>query len=502
MFQPKSFAAASALSLLFCGTAHAALTADQVWQSWKDSAAMAGLSVTAATESNSDGVLTLNGVTIAPAGAPAGLTISDVTMTEESDGSVSIRPGASIGVDHAEGPNAAKIALTHDGLTIIARDDAGATVYDFSAAKVDLSVDVASEGYTFEEGATPPIVKNVGTFSLETLAGSYSDTPGANRAFGFDMSAAKLAYDFNTDDPGLKMKTATKSETADIAVGLDVTLPSTTPMASIQTPADFRKVLEEGFAVAMQFSQGAGTGDISQEDEFFPYQMTMASEPGKGSVLFNKDKFEMISEGTGLQLSMTSPAIPVPVNVTGGAASMTLLMPVMAATPADMAVKLNFNQLSVNDEVWGMLDPGAALKREPIDLNIDVTGKSTMDLIGLVEASETGGMPPIPAPEKLDITDISLKVAGAALQAAGAFTFDNSMGFPMPLGEANVNVSGANALIDGLIATGIISEDDAMGARMMMGMFMVPGADADSLTSKIEMKEGMQILVNGQPLPM
>jgi hypothetical protein len=88
------------------------------------------------------------------------------------------------------------------------------------------------------------------------------------------------------------------------------------------------------------------------------------------------------------------------------------------------------------------------------------------------------------------------------LAGTGAFTFDNSMGIPMPLGEANVTVTGANALIDGLIATGLLSEDDAMGARMMMGMFMVPGANADELTSKIEAKEGMQILVNGQPLPM
>ncbi len=70
----------------------------------------------------------------------------------------------------------------------------------------------------------------------------------------------------------------------------------------------------------------------------------------------------------------------------------------------------------------------------------------------------------------------------------------------MPLGSADVSVSGANALIDGLIATGLITEDDAMGARMMMGMFMVPGAEPDSLTSKIEAKEGFAIFVNGQQI--
>jgi hypothetical protein len=92
-------------------------------------------------------------------------------------------------------------------------------------------------------------------------------------------------------------------------------------------------------------------------------------------------------------------------------------------------------------------------------------------------------------------------VLGAALTSTGAFTFDNSMGFPMPLGEATVDVTGANQLIQGLIATGLLAEEDAMGAQMMMGMFMVPSGD-DALTSKIEVKEGMQILVNGQPLPM
>lgn len=87
------------------GTAHAALTADQVWQSWKDGAALAGLTVTAATEANAGGVLTLNGVTIKPEGEPVPFTISDMTLTEESDGSVTIRPGATMGIDISEGRN-------------------------------------------------------------------------------------------------------------------------------------------------------------------------------------------------------------------------------------------------------------------------------------------------------------------------------------------------------------------------------------------------------------
>ena len=62
-------------------------------------------------------------------------------------------------------------------------------------------------------------------------------------------------------------------------------------------------------------------------------------------------------------------------------------------------LQMKLTQLTLSDGVWGMFDPGAALKREPLDLNIDVKGKTTLDFIGLMEAEETGAMPPIPAPE-------------------------------------------------------------------------------------------------------
>jgi len=168
----------------------------------------------------------------------------------------------------------------------------------------------------------------------------------------------------------------------------------------------------------------------------------------------------------------------------------------------DYSFLLKLTDFSLNEEAWAMFDPQAALPRDAAQIAIDISGKTKIDLPGLITAEESGVQPPVPAPESLNITELGLKVAGAALAGTGAFTFDNSMGIPMPLGEANVSVTGANALIDGLIKTGLLSEDDAMGARMMMGMFFVPGANADELTSKIEAKEGMQILVNGQPLPM
>jgi len=497
MFQFKTLAAAPALMILMSGTAHAALSADQVWQSWKDGAMLAGLTITAATESSAGGVLSLNGITIAPAGTTEGFKISDMTLTEQGDGSVSIVPGASMGVDSGEGDNTVKIAVQNDGLTIIAREDGDALVYDYSANTLAVTYDVQHEGYSWDPEAAKPIIKDNGNVAFEGLTGSYSDSAGANRTFGLDLVAAVMSYEMNTDDAGMEMKTAATSKTSDVEMGIDVTMPSTTPLMSIQTPADFRKVMDEGFAVAVSFAQGGNSGTASQEDSFSPYDMTITGQPSKGTMLFNKDMFSMQFEGTGIELVMNSATVPAPIEISVGAMMMNLVVPMMATTPADVVLQMKLDQLTLGDGVWGLFDAGGALTRDPMDLNIDIAGKTTMDVIGMIEAEEMGGMPPIPAPESLDITDISVRVAGAALDANGALTFDNSMGFPMPLGEATVNVSGANALIDGLIATGLLQEQDAMGARMMMGMFMAPAGD-DALTSKIEFKEGFSIFVNGQ----
>jgi hypothetical protein len=266
--------------------------------------------------------------------------------------------------------------------------------------------------------------------------------------------------------------------------------------------ADFAAALNDGMSVSFATTQGETSGTAAQESEFMPYSAAISASGGEASVILSKDGFDMSSKGAGFSADVTTPMMPMPIKVSSGPIEMTLFTPIMAGAAADYGMVLTLSQFTLSDEVWGLFDPNGALKREPFDLAVDIGGKGSFDWIGMMVADETGAAPPMPAPETLNITTAALKVAGAALNATGAFTFDNSMGMPMPLGSADVSVTGANALIDGLIATGLLTEDDAMGARMMMGMFMVPGAEPDSLTSKIEVKEGMQVMVNGQPLPM
>ena len=500
MFRMKTYLAASAVAMLMTGTAHAALTADQVWQSWKDAGSMIGLTISAATENNSGGVLTLNGVSIGAEGMP-GLTISDMTLTEQSDGSVAIAPGADIGMSMT-GDTEGEVKVAHDGLIITAREADGGMAYDYAAAKVDVTYNSTYPGMSFD-GSEAPKVTASGDVSFANLSGTYSDTPGANRTFGWTLKADTLAYTTNSDDPGMEMKQTSTSETQGIDMGLTFALPSTIALTAIASPADFTTALNEGLAFTLSTKQGESNGTMKQESAFMPMDLVMKAGGGEGTVIFNKDVFSAKSMASGLNIETGAGMMPVPVKVTSGPMEFDMTTPVIATEAAgDYAFVLKLADFSLNEEAWAMFDPNAALPRDAAQIAIDISGKTKIDLPGLITAEESGMAPPIPAPESLNITELGLQVAGAALAGTGAFTFDNSMGIPMPLGEANVTVTGANALIDGLIATGLMAEEDAMGARMMMGMFMVPGANPDELTSKIEAKEGMQILVNGQPLPM
>jgi hypothetical protein len=105
----------------------------------------------------------------------------------------------------------------------------------------------------------------------------------------------------------------------------------------------------------------------------------------------------------------------------------------------------------------------------------------------------------------IDINALELTAAGASLTGTGAFEIDNSdtqtfSGMPKPVGAVDLKLVGGNGLIDKLVAMGLLPEDQAMGARMMMGLFTIPSGTPDTLTSKIEVNDQGHVLANGQRL--
>ncbi|CAM5313442.1 hypothetical protein FALB51S_00852 [Frigidibacter albus] len=105
----------------------------------------------------------------------------------------------------------------------------------------------------------------------------------------------------------------------------------------------------------------------------------------------------------------------------------------------------------------------------------------------------------------LDLNELQLTFGGAELTGDGSFTFDNSDmvtfdGMPKPLGSVSLKLLGGNGLLDNLIAMGLVPEDQAMGVRMMAGLFANTGPGPDELNSTIEVREDGGLYANGQRL--
>ena len=100
-----------------------------------------------------------------------------------------------------------------------------------------------------------------------------------------------------------------------------------------------------------------------------------------------------------------------------------------------------------------------------------------------------------------------VEAVGARIAATGAVTFDNDDlqsygGMPKPVGAVDVTISGANGLLDTLVSMGLLSDQDAGGARMGMAMVAKPdpAAGEDVLTSRFEFTEAGGVLANGMQL--
>ena len=101
--------------------------------------------------------------------------------------------------------------------------------------------------------------------------------------------------------------------------------------------------------------------------------------------------------------------------------------------------------------------------------------------------------------EQVDVNKLQLSIAGAELSGTGEFEFKTTaLGVPQPIGAIDLTLVGGNALIDGLVSIGLLPEQQAMGARMMLGLLAVPGGEPDTLNSKIEINEMGHISANGQ----
>jgi hypothetical protein len=502
MFYAKTIATAGLMAVLMTGTAHAALTADQIWAAWQDNAASTGLSLVAESKTTEGDVTTLTGVTIAPAvtsGTDIKGSIAQITMTQGGDGSVAIAFAPEFTLPIDAGGEGGKLTVTHENMTLTAHEDGGGTIYDYAGDKLTVDANFVYKAEAMD-GSGPQDASVDATFSFVKPAGSYTDMPGANRHITVSNTSGSLDYSMVQVDPTTQTNTDQTANIADVKIGFDMLMPATQRLGEIDSGAAFTKALLDGLSVKFDLSQGVTTQTDKTQNMFLTYDAKVISQPGTASLIMDKTGGQILATSGGAKIEATSPAFPFPtLNVGIGALSMDVRMPMTGTEAVPVRYMISLADFTVNEEAWALVDPGKVLPRDPATIVLDLKGMAAMDVGAVMDSGDTGSDPdPMPFINSLDIADLKLAVAGALMTAKGAFTFDNSTGVPVPLGSADVSLTGGNALIDGLVAIGVVPEDQAASVRMMMSMFMAPGDGADTMTSKVEARDDGGIYVNGQ----
>ena len=496
--------ACSALALtLASAPAFADVTAQEVWDGIE--ASMQGFGYTvSATESPSSGGLTVSnialGISVPEDNSTVSVTIDEITLMETGDGSVRMTFPASMPIvinAAPEGEDSVNMVFDYGstGLEMVVSGDQSKMLYTYGAEQLVLRLtEFALNGQ--------PVGPEEARFALtmDGVAGTATTAASDGTQVTQNLTTQSARYDFAFNDPDTEDAALASGSMSDLSIQSSTALPEGFDASNPQS------LVDGGFAAEGTFSYQNGKMQFAVTEGSGATNGTTAS----GSVILDfamdGDAIRYDVAATDQAFSMTGPDVPVPINFSMSKSAFNITAPISASeTPKDMAFGLTLGGFEMSELLWNMVDPGAALPRDPATIALDLTGQVTpfvnlFDPAAMAQLESNGGVPG--ELNALTLENLTVEAAGAKLGGEGSFTFDNTDlqtfgGFPRPNGTVNLSLTGANGLIDKLIAMGLLTEEDAMGARMMMSMFAVPGDGPDNLTSSIQINEQGHVLANG-----
>ncbi len=478
--------------LLGATSVQADVTAEEVWQGLSGYYADLGQTVTTGSaQMQGDTFVVTDAVfgTETPEGSFSA-TVAEIRLRELGDGRVEMTMSEEIPIKVLSKPTTGEtvdmgMLFTQTGMSMIVSGSATDTAYAFTAPQMGVAVDAMTV-----DGASVPLELNA---TLNDNSGTYRMITDNGRRIASDFTSGKVDFAMSAQDPKGSGNFSMSGTMAGLSGTSTVAIPANVDMA------DMNAALEAGMAMDGNFTytDGSYVFDFADGSE----TMNGKSSGGGGSLHFamSSDGLSYGGEGHDAKVSMQMSAFPLPIDLSVAQSAFNLTAPVKKSDEAqDFGLLVKFVDLEVSEGLWGMFDPAAQLPRDPATLIIDLSGAAKMlvNIFDPASAEALGAQPPGEL-DSLTINEVKLSAVGADLTGSGAMTFDNSAGMPKPVGAVDLQLIGGNALIDKLVAMGFVPEDQAMGARMMMGLFAIPTGD-DTLTSKIEFKEGGGVYANGQ----
>lgn len=504
MLHFKPILGASALALLCAApAAFADVSASDVWTQWKDQMSRSGQTVTVGEEHMMGDTLMVNNLTMAMETPEMSysMTIPTMGFKENGDGTVSVEmydkyyPIELKISPEGEEQVSVTLAMRQTGLAITASGTPEALSYEYSAEEMSVDIDklVAPDS---------PDVTLSGGVRFGGVAGTYDLATGEVQDFTQDVTAATLDVSFEVNAPSEDGAMTFTMAATDVAVTSEGAVPANVDYA------DMAAAISSGFAIAGKLGYANATYAVDFKDGTDTFAAKGSSASESLDFAMSAAGMRYIVSVMQFALEASGSTIPLPsFNMSGEELGFGMTMPIAKnETPQDVGLMVRLVKVALQEDLWGMIDPAGQLPHDPATLIVDIKGTANwlVDLMAPDAAEQMASAMPGEV-HTLDIDELELTAIGASLTGAGGFVFDNSDlttwgGLPAPEGAIDLKLAGANTLIDNLVAMGLIPEDQAMGTRMMLGMFAKPGDGPDTLTSKIEVTKDGHIFANGQQL--
>lgn len=391
-----------------------------------------------------------------------------------------------------------EFAMTYQDAKLIASGTPNDITYSYNVGRLDFSLlDIVADGI--------PQIKDL----PHSIMGHASDMKGSSR-----ITLGELLSIINENETASMGYATEKTDAKGIQTNTTYSYGDMKNQGVISLPTGGMSVmnlaaaLEQGLSLqgsSRVSATGAQTTAVLNDQEVM--SILISGGPATSNVSANSDAIDLAANfaDTNLDLAITA-EIPLAFKTDIGKTGFHFRLPLSASEdPQNFTLALNLEGMEFGESIWAQFDPAQVLPRDSASISADLTGQTTLfqDLMNFTKMMElTPGEAPLEL-NSLTINDLLVSAAGASLTGAGDFTFNNDDlisfdGIPAPSGSADLQITGFNGLIDKVIQMGLVEESDAMGVRMMMGMFTVVGDGEDTLNSKLEISENGQIHANGQ----
>lgn len=480
------------VSLLSTTASFADVTAEQVWQAWQSEYQTYGYEVMVGSQNREGDTLTVSDVKMVRNVDNMSLTLDvpELKLRDLGDGTVeTVFPETMTG-DMTGKPGtdtsdiAMKMTMTQTDSKVIVSGSPGDLTYDIDAPKMTMDLDQTVTA----EGQDVPVKMY---FSLENTKGNYHVVDGDMHSVDSKMSIGTLDLTASGADPEGSGTFNMNGQMNDLAYEGSFAMPKGVDSEKLD------EALNAGANLNLGMTYASSNWTVSADGPDGKVDQKSTDEGGKLDIAMSKDGLSFGGQSNNGHIEMTTPELPFPITADIQSADMNFAMPVAKSGEAqDYKAKLGFNGVTVSDNIWAMFDPNGDLPHDPATLQVDLSGKMKLSEDLFSPAAAAMDAPPMQV-DTVDINNIKLSMVGADLNGKGALELKNGGPMPMPTGKIDLTLTGANALMDKLVAMGLVPQDQIMFGRMMLGLYAKPTGD-DAYESQVEFQDGGEILVNGQ----